>query len=88
MDLEQPRGDCNRGRADTDEHVRPQLAYEFAGEEELGRAMVAPSGIAELVGPAEEDAVRRQIVEALAPCRKPEGSFRLENGFHFVIASA
>ena len=63
-------------------------AYEFSGDEELGRAMVAPAGIAELVGPTNEEAVRREIVEALAPHRTPQGGYRLENEFHFVIARA
>ena len=63
-------------------------AYEFANDEELGRAMLAPAGIAELVGPEREQAVRREIVAALAPCRTPQGSYRLENEFHFVIATA
>ena len=63
-------------------------AYEFAGADELGRAMVAPGGIAELVGPAHEDEVRRQIVDTLAPFRTADGRYRLENEFHFVIARA
>jgi SAM-dependent methyltransferase len=63
-------------------------AYEFADDEELGRAMVAPAGIAELVGPAHEPDVRRQMVDALAPFRTDDGGYRLENEFHFVIARA
>jgi SAM-dependent methyltransferase len=63
-------------------------AYEFADDEELGRAMLAPMGLGDLVGPAREDEVRRQIVEALAPCRTPQGGYRLENEFHVLIASA
>ena len=63
-------------------------AYEYVDADELGRAMLAPAGIGDLVGPSHEEEVRRQIVEALAPCRRPRGSYRLENEFHFVIASA
>jgi hypothetical protein len=63
-------------------------AYEFADDEELGRAMLAPMGLGDLVGPHREDEVRRQIVEALAPCRTPQGGYRLENEFHVLIASA
>jgi hypothetical protein len=63
-------------------------AYEFADDEELGRGMVAPAGIAELVGPAHEQDVRRQMVDALAPFRADDGRYRLENEFHFVIARA
>jgi SAM-dependent methyltransferase len=63
-------------------------AYEYSDDAELGRALLAPAGIGDLVGPAQEEAVRRQIVEALAPYRTPEGGYRLENEFHFLIASA
>ena len=63
-------------------------AYEYTDADELGRALVAPAGIAELVGPAHEDRVRAQIVEALEPYRTADGRYRLENEFHFLIASA
>jgi SAM-dependent methyltransferase len=63
-------------------------AYEFANDEELGRTMLAPAGIAELVGREREESVRSQIVTALASFRTAQGSYRLHNEFHFVIASA
>jgi SAM-dependent methyltransferase len=63
-------------------------AYEYAGEDELGRAMLAPAGIGDLIGPDRADEVGREIVEALAPYRTREGGYRLENEFHVVIASA
>ena len=63
-------------------------AYEYTDEEELGRAMLAPAGVGDLVGPAREGEVRRQIVDALASCRTPEGPYRLENEFHVLLASA
>jgi hypothetical protein len=50
--------------------------------------MLAPVGLGDLVGPAREDEVRRQIVEALAPCRAPQGGYRLKNEFHVLIVSA
>jgi SAM-dependent methyltransferase len=63
-------------------------AYEYADEDELARAMLSPAGLGELVGPEREDDVRCQIIAALEPCRTPNGGYRLENEFHFVIASA
>jgi SAM-dependent methyltransferase len=63
-------------------------AYEYPDEETLGRALMAPAGIATLVGPEQEDEVREAIVEGLEPYRTPEGSYRLENEFHFLIARA
>jgi SAM-dependent methyltransferase len=62
--------------------------FEYADEDELGRGMLAPAGIAELVGPAREEAVRRQIVAALAPYRTADGGYRLANEYHYLIASA
>jgi SAM-dependent methyltransferase len=63
-------------------------AFEYPDAETLGRAMMAPAGIAVLVGPEREEEVRTAIVEGLARYRTPEGGYRLENEFHFVIARA
>jgi SAM-dependent methyltransferase len=63
-------------------------AYEYPDEETLGRAMMAPAGIAILVGPEREDEVRAAIVEGLAPYRTPDGGYRLNNEFHFLITRA
>jgi SAM-dependent methyltransferase len=63
-------------------------AFEYPDEETLGRAMMAPAGIAELAGPERESEIRAAIVEGLAPYRSPDGRYRLENDFHFLIASA
>ena len=63
-------------------------AFEYPDHEALGRAMMAPAGIAELVGPSREGAVRAEIVDALASHRTPEGSYRLENEFHNLVARA
>jgi SAM-dependent methyltransferase len=61
-------------------------AFEYPDEETLGRGMMSAGGIAKLVGPTREAAVRRQIVEALAPYRTTDGGYRLENEFHFLVA--
>jgi SAM-dependent methyltransferase len=63
-------------------------AYEYPDEETLGREMMAPAGIAKLVGPSREQAVRTAIVEALAPSRTPSGGYRLENEWHYLVARA
>ena len=62
--------------------------YEYADAEELGRELLAPAGIAELVGPSREAEVRRQIVEALAPFRLAGGGYRLQNEYHFLVAES
>ena len=63
-------------------------AYEIPDEETLGRAMVAPAGIAALVGPSREQAVKAAIVEGLAAFRTADGGYRLENEYHYLIARA
>ena len=63
-------------------------AFEYRDEETLGRLLMAPMGLAELAGPDREHAVRREIVEALAPYRAPDGSYRLNNEFHYLVARA
>jgi SAM-dependent methyltransferase len=63
-------------------------AYEFADAEALGRAMMAPAGVAQVVGPEREPLVKREIVEGLAHCRTESGAYRLENEFRLVVARA
>ena len=63
-------------------------AYEYDDDEELGRAMVAPAGIASIVGPDREHELRRAIVEGLAPYRSHDGRYRLQNTFHSLVARA
>jgi SAM-dependent methyltransferase len=64
------------------------LTSEFPDDETLGRLMLAPMGLAALVGAEREDEVRREIVDALAPYRREDGSYRLANEYRFVIARA
>jgi SAM-dependent methyltransferase len=63
-------------------------SYEYPDAETVGRALVAPAGIAALVGPDRETALKHAIVGALAGHRAPDGSYRLENTFHTLIARA
>jgi SAM-dependent methyltransferase len=63
-------------------------ALEYPDEDTLRRALVAPAGIALLVGPDQEEAVKDAIVQGLAAHRTPDGSYRLHNEFHYVIARA
>jgi len=63
-------------------------AYEYPDQETLGRALLAPAGLALLAGPERENAVKAAIVDGLAPRRRGDGSYRLENEFHTLIARA
>jgi SAM-dependent methyltransferase len=63
-------------------------SYEFPDDDTVRRALVAPAGIAVLVGPDREDEVKDAIVSGLATHRAPDGSYRLRNTFHALIARA
>jgi hypothetical protein len=63
-------------------------AYEYPDDETVRRALVAPAGIAVLVGPDHEEEVKDAIVAGLATHRTPDGGYRLHNQFHYLIARA
>jgi SAM-dependent methyltransferase len=63
-------------------------AYTYPDDETLGRALVAPAGVAILVGPEREADVRAAFAEGLAQHRAPDGSYRLDNEYRYVIARA
>ena len=63
-------------------------AFHYRDDDELGRALLAPAGLASLVGPEREDEVTAAIVTGLAPFRRLDGSYRLDNEYRFVIARA
>jgi hypothetical protein len=71
-----------------EEAFETRWAYEYPDEETLSRALVAPAGIAALVGPSREDALKAAIVEGLAPYRTDEGGYRLHNEYRSLIARA
>ena len=63
-------------------------SYEFPDDDTVRRALVAPAGIASLLGPDREDEVKDAIVSGLATYRAGDGSYRLRNTFHTLIAHA
>jgi SAM-dependent methyltransferase len=63
-------------------------AYEYPDADTLGRALVAPAGIARLVGPDREQEVKDAITAGLARYRTPDGAYRLRNEFHSLLARA
>jgi SAM-dependent methyltransferase len=62
-------------------------AFSFPDEEMLTRALVAPMGIAVLVGDREPE-VKHAIAAGLAKHRTSDGSYRLRNEYHYLIARA
>jgi SAM-dependent methyltransferase len=63
-------------------------AFEFSDAETLGRALVAVAGLALVAGPTRENELTRAIIDGLAPYRRPGGSYRLSNEYHYLIARA
>ena len=63
-------------------------AYVFPDGETLGRALLAPAGVAVLVGPDKEAEVRDAIVQGLSEYRTTDGSYVLENEYRCLIARA
>lgn len=63
-------------------------AYSFPDEETLSRALVAPAGVAILVGPEREDEIKAAIVAGLASYRTADGGYRLENEYLYLVARA
>jgi hypothetical protein len=63
-------------------------AYEYPDAEALGRAMLAVAGLATLAGLEREDELKTAIVDGLEPYRNPDGSYRLSNEYHYLVARA
>jgi SAM-dependent methyltransferase len=65
-----------------------RTGFEFPHREALIRHMLAPGPVGEAVRHTGEPAVADAIATALAPWRRPDGSYRLENEWHYVLARA
>jgi SAM-dependent methyltransferase len=63
-------------------------AFEYPDAETLGRALVAVAGLATLAGLEHEHELKTAIVDGLAPYRTADGSYRLSNEYHYLIARA
>ena len=63
-------------------------SYDYPDEETVSRALVAPMGIALLLGPDNEGQFTDALLRRLATHRGPDGHYRLQNEFHTLIARA
>lgn len=63
-------------------------AFVYRDAETLGRAMTAVAGLAAIAGPDRERELRDAIVDGLARYRDADGSYRLSNEYHYLIARA
>jgi SAM-dependent methyltransferase len=63
-------------------------AFEFIDDETMTRALIAPAGLARLVGPEREPDFKRALIDGLAQYRTVDGAYRLQNELHYLIARA
>jgi SAM-dependent methyltransferase len=63
-------------------------AFEFPDADTLLRCMLSPGPVGAAVRHAGEESVAEAILTALGPKRRPNGSYRLENEWHFLLARA
>jgi hypothetical protein len=63
-------------------------AFEFPDENTMRRALVAPAGLALLVGAEREEELKDALSAGLAKHRTAAGGYRLQNEYHFLIARA
>lgn len=64
------------------------VPFETPDRATLERALTATGGVTPAIEQSGEESVRRALVEAAAPFRRPDGSYRFENRFTYLIAEA
>jgi SAM-dependent methyltransferase len=64
------------------------VPFEAPDRAVLVRALLAPGGVVPAIEYSGERAVAEAIVAAAAPFERPDGSYRIENRFTYVIAAA
>jgi SAM-dependent methyltransferase len=60
-------------------------AYTFADEEAAVRHLLAAGGSVAAVDRVGRETVEAALAEAVAPYRRPDGSYRLENEWHYLV---
>jgi SAM-dependent methyltransferase len=63
-------------------------AVDYPDTPTVVRLMLSPGGVVEAVRASGEEAVTKAIVESLEPYRTSDGGYRLENEWHYLVASA
>jgi SAM-dependent methyltransferase len=63
-------------------------SFEYPDADTLGRALIAVAGLAVIAGPERQEELKAAILDGLSPYRKQDGSYRLSNEYHFLIAHA
>ena len=63
-------------------------AYDFEDEAALLRAMLSAGSAVAAVGQAGREPVAAAILEAVAPWRAKDGSYRLDNEWYYLVTRA
>jgi SAM-dependent methyltransferase len=63
-------------------------AFEFQNQDVMIRCLLAPGGVTEAIQHAGEAAAAAAITQALEPSRRPDGTYRLENEWHYLLTRA
>lgn len=63
-------------------------ALQYADEDALVRSMLSAGGLALVAEAVGGDTVERAVVESLASCRHADGSYRVANEWHTLVAHA
>lgn len=61
--------------------------YVYRDEDELTGSLLSAAGVGDSAGDREEE-VRAALIDVLAPFRGADGSYSLENEWHFLVATA
>jgi SAM-dependent methyltransferase len=63
-------------------------AFQFPDDETLTRALMAPAGLAELVGREREGEFAKALIDGLEPYRNFDGTYCLHNEYRYLVARA
>ncbi len=63
-------------------------AYWYQDDDAVARGMLSAGGLAVVAGAEREGELRDAVVGSLAPYRTATGGYRLENDWHYLIATA
>jgi SAM-dependent methyltransferase len=81
--------DIAREAALTPQHAfDTSWSFEYPDDETLTRALLAPAGLAVLVGPEREAELKQALIDGLASHRNRDGGYRLSNTYHYLLARA
>jgi SAM-dependent methyltransferase len=79
---------ATRARLTPEQAFDTSWPFAFPDDETLTRALIAPAGLAALVGPEREPELKQALIDGLASHRTTNGAYRLQNTYHYLIARA